>query len=120
MAFGNSCSTLTKILPEKICETTYRRWFSGAVIKTTVTGINHAGPFPCLFPRAHGQKDLLPKIFACWAIIVTSGTGEWMFTNPSLMISLYHCTLYSLLDLYGTTDKFKKERQNALITYIVI
>lgn len=67
--FGNSYSTLTKIWSEKGCETTYQRWFSRAVIKTTMTGIRSAGPFPSLFPRAHGWKDLLPKWFASSAII---------------------------------------------------
>lgn len=64
--FGNSYSTLTKIWWEKDCETTYQRWFS---IKTTVMGIRSAGPFPSLFPRAHKWKDLVPKVFACRAII---------------------------------------------------
>lgn len=46
--FGNSYSTLTKIWSEKRCETTYQRWFSRAVIKTTVIAIRSAGPFPSL------------------------------------------------------------------------
>ena len=45
-------------------------------MKTAVIGIKSAGPFPCLFPRAHEWKDVLPKIFACRAIIITSGAGE--------------------------------------------
>lgn len=67
--FGNSYSTLTKIWSEKDCETTYLRWFSRAVIETTVTGIRSAGPFPSLFPRAYEWKDLLSKAFACRGII---------------------------------------------------
>jgi len=72
-------------------------------MKTAVIGIKSAGPFPCLFPRAHEWKDVLPKIFACRAIIITSGAGEWMFTTPSLTFSFYYCTHY--WDLCRTTDE---------------
>lgn len=100
--FGNSYSTLTKIWSEKGCETTYQRWFSRAVIKTTMTGIRSAGPFPSLFPRAHRWKDLIPKWFASSAIISADSFRKCISCLKCILITLCY---RKELRLYGTKWK---------------